>query len=172
MNTNTIGYSGKVSITKQDTTLYSSHNAGTNSLFNLLCSLLAVSQSNHDCYPAYISIISGNVASNTTQSPDNYKNFVNNMILVSEIIITNKVITTSKNDTTSTLKLSGLLTYDNIKSLQPSINAYSILLLDSTKTRILAYADISSKDSENLAAIKHSKLNQASVNWELTFANT
>ena len=171
MDTNIIGYSGKVSITQDSKILYSNHNAGTNSLFNLLCSLLAVAQSNYSCYPAYISIISGAITS-SSDTIDDYSKVQERSILVTEITITNRAITSADKSNTPTLKLSGLLTYDNLKSSETNTNQYSILLVDSTKTRILAYSIVDGSNSDNLKALKESKLNQASVNWELTFANS
>ena len=167
-------YHGKVKLKTADNT-YESANNGTSKLFNMLCSLLGIMKNNLAYYPAYISILAFNSQQSDFEQPyDSYINATDKPIQVtlSEIIITNRSIIKKQGDD-SILKLSGLLTYANTRK-DADGKGYSgkyiyALLLDSTKTDILAFSKIA--EAGDINAVAGNSLGQAEISWEMSFTN-
>lgn len=170
---NCFKYHGKVKLKTADNT-YESTNNGTSRLFNMLCSLLGITKNNLAYYPAYISILAFSSEPSDFEQPyDSYINATDKptQVTLSEIIITNRSIKKDGND--SILKLSGLLTHANTRG-DADGEGYSgkyiyALLLDSTKTDILAFSKIA--EAGDINAVAGNSLGQAEISWEMSFTN-
>lgn len=158
MNSNLIYY-GKVTVRIKNKPPIRKHNSGTTQLFKVLYEALAdpanASPNNH---PGYICISNTKEPSNVTYESDK-------KLTVSELYINARDVTDNG------VKFTALLNHNNISSQTEFNSSDNLLLLDGSRTNVLAYAAVSNDQAKIFDTVKNDSNGQCVIEWEMSFSN-